>query len=156
MAKLNKIYSLMRAEKYSLALKELEKLENVPLLYPKVLVLKGICVFLAEDDNKYSYNDISKIYKKALSIDDENVSALLELGHHYFSSENKSELAIPLFDKAIRILQDELVDAIIGMAKCIEELKSPKKALKFLMNSKSKLLTTKKINDLIKEFSESE
>jgi len=144
----------MRAEKYSIALQELEKLENDQLLYPKILVLKGMCIFLSEQEGKYSYKDIIQNYKKALSIDNEYVNALLELGHHYYAAENKSEKAIPLFEKAINILKDQQSDAVIGLAKCKEELEGKSSALKFLETINSTVLDGKKIENLKKEFSE--
>lgn len=144
----------MRADKYTEALREIEKLEKASILYPKILVLKGICIFCSDKLNKYTYEDVILFYKKALLIDDEYVEALIELGHHYYSSENKSIKAIPLFRKSLKILKNQVTDSILGYAKCIEEVESSKEAIRYLKNIKTSFLDAKKIDDLIKEYSD--
>ncbi len=113
--------------------------------------MKGICVFLSEKNDKYTYDDVRRLYKDALFIDDEFVTALLELGHHYYASESKSNLAVPLFEKAIKILTDQLTDAVTGLAKCIEELDSSSAAINYLDDIKKSIIDNKKINDLKSE-----
>jgi|WetSurSiteA1Bulk_404760.scaffolds.fasta_scaffold14004_2 tetratricopeptide (TPR) repeat protein len=154
MNKFKRIYALMRADKYTEALREIEKLEKASILYPKILVLKGICIFCSDKLNKYTYEDVILFYKKALLIDDEYVEALIELGHHYYSSENKSIKAIPLFRKSLKILKNQVTDSILGYAKCIEEVESSKEAIRYLKNIKTSFLDAKKIDDLIKEYSD--
>lgn len=144
----------MRDERYNEALRHLEELEKQPLLYPKVYVLKGICVFLTDSEDNYDYEDVTRLYKEALQIDSEYVNALLELGHHYFSAENQSRLAVPLFEKAIKILTDQFTDAIVGLAKCIEDLESSNEAIHCINNMMEKFKDNNKISDLIEELKE--
>lgn len=154
MKELMKIYSLIVKKKYSDALKEIEKFEGMGLVYPKLFVLKAHCIALSDELEKYTYKDILLSYKKALSIDDDFVEALIRLGYHYYGSHDNSKKAIPLFDKSLNILKDQVVDSIVGYANCIEELESPQKAIRYLRKVKSEFLNVKKIDDLIQEFSE--
>lgn len=148
---LEKIHILYKSGKYDEAVTILEEIEKQGMLNPAILVKKGNCVLLGSGE-RYSLSDVEKMYKKALSIDNKYVEALIELGYFYLNVMDDAKHAKPYFQNAIDCLRDSMTESIIGMSKCISEIDSDEKALQFLNDVLSVTIDSAKINTQKKEF----
>lgn len=148
---LKRANELAKSEKYKMAIALLEKAERLPLIHPEIYVRIAMYIQLSGDDVKYELRDVERFLKKALTIDDKYVNALIELGDFYYV-ENEPIKAEKLLTKAIKILKWQLNDTIITLAKCIEEKQSKREATKFLEQIGNNLLDYRKIEKLKHEF----
>ncbi len=148
---MKKAQEFAKSGKYKEAIELLEKAEKYPVVHPEIYVRKAIYTQLSDTDVKYELEDAENFLRKALSIDDEYINALIELGAFYFV-ESKSADAKKLLKKAIKILKSNLNDAILTLAKCIEEIEGPQNAIEYLINVKLEIIDKKKFNNLLKEF----
>jgi tetratricopeptide (TPR) repeat protein len=104
-----------------------------------LLILKGnIFETLAEPIRAIA------IYKKALKIDPHNSAILIDLGDSYSANTQRDyQTAVKYYDKALKIVEkgkyyydkeDEFVEACIGKANALIELKKPMVALKSIIH----------------------
>lgn len=121
---------LPEARDYDRALNELAVLESQRPLTPAELVLRGRCIQLGSE-RVPALAEAEKAFAEALRLDEENLPALLELAWFYYTVEDDSARALPLFEKAISLSQAQLAEAAIGKARCLEERESPEAADEF-------------------------
>ena len=147
---LYKIAKLDKADDYDGVLKEIKKLEQNSLLPLNILVLKGTCIRLSDNQDIYSLEDAEKSYKKALAIDPDYVEALIELGYFYLDVMDDAKKAFPYFEDAIRVIKGQVNEAFIGHAFCMSELESPDKAINLIQNLQISI-DKEKVEDSIKK-----
>ena len=150
----NEIRILMGEKKYNEAILIIEKLEIANPINPKILILKARCIYMSDSKNKYTLNDVKKLYKKVLELDNNHIEALIELGYFYYANDNNPNKAIPYFTKAIKLNKNFLIDSIKGIVKCFEETKSVLFALSYLKEARSDLLRNSDLAELEKELEE--
>lgn len=68
--------------------------------------------------------EAEKVFIEALRLDSEYVPALLELAWFYHVIEDDAARALPLFESAIALSQAQLTEAVIGKARCPEEIET--------------------------------
>jgi tetratricopeptide (TPR) repeat protein len=125
-----RLKGLLEVQDFDGALAVLATLESRRPLTPAELVLKGRCIQLGSEQAP-ALAEAEKAFAEALRLDDGYVPALLELAWFYYAVEDDSARALPLFEKAIALSQEQLTEAVIGKARCLEERETPEVAEKF-------------------------
>src|SRR6266853_3459141 len=131
-ASLEEIRTKYREGKYQEALSLMEKAEQEGLLHPEVLVLKGCCIQLDDKETPYNLSDAEHAFEQALEIDKDFIPAIIEMAWFYLNILDDAVRAAPLFERAVRLNQIMLTEAVIGMAKCLSETKTKDAAKKYL------------------------
>jgi lipopolysaccharide biosynthesis regulator YciM len=147
------VYELVEKGDYEEAINQLELLEE-KVVNPNILVLKGICLQLANDELNYSLSDIEEIFKEAYQIDKECIDALIELAWFNLNVNDDAQTAMTLFEKAFENCQEKISEIVIGIAKCMIETKSPEKGMRYLNEISKNIINVKKIETFKKEIVE--
>ena len=137
--------------KYDEAVKLIDNAIADQVLYPEVLLQKASCLQLTNGKD-ISIEDIENLYQQALSIDDNYYNTLTELANFQFAVLDKTLQAKENFERALAILQSAVTEAVIGIAKCIEETENEKSAIKYLSEISTNILDKEKIANLSNEF----
>jgi len=69
---------------------------------------------------------------EALSIDEDYVEALNELGYLNYAVLDDAAKARPLFERAHELCKSQMTESVTGLANCIFELEGREKALEFV------------------------
>ncbi|MDZ4710687.1 MAG: hypothetical protein SGI89_00010 [bacterium] len=147
---LSKIRQFIKEKKFEEAFKLIENAEAKNILSPELSILKARILQLS-DFGDYELDDIEKLYKRALLIDENSIYALIEIGYFYYAIMDNSKLAEKYFKKALGKCKTQMTEIVIGLAKCKEEY-SVDSALKFLEKVRSQTLEFSKLDDLRKDF----
>ncbi len=137
--------------KYDEAIKLIDIAIADQVLYPEVLLQKASCLQLTNGKD-ISIEDIENLYQQALSIDDNYYNTLIELANFQFAVLDKTLQAKENFESALAILQSAVTEAVMGIAKCIEETENEKSAIKYLSEISTNILDKEKIANLSNEF----
>jgi lipopolysaccharide biosynthesis regulator YciM len=146
-------YELIEKGNYEEAINQLELLEK-KVVNPNILVLKGICLQLANDESNYSLSDIEEMFKEAYQIDKECIDALIELAWFNLNVNDDAQAAMTLFEKAFENHQEKIAETVIGIAKCMIEIESSEKGMRYLNEISKNIINVKKIETFKKEISE--
>ena len=136
---------------YREALSLIEEVEREGLLHPAVLVLKGCCIQLDGKETPYSLSDAEHAFEHALEIDADFIPAITELAWFYLNVLDDAARAEPLFERAIKLHKAMLTEAVIGMAKCLSEIKSKDIAKEYLEGAAKRSLDPAQIQNAIAE-----
>ncbi len=117
---------------YQETLRLIESAEREGVLHPEILVWKGRCLQLLNNETHYQLTDIENTFKQALEIDAEFIPAIVELAWFHLNVLDNAELATTLFEKAITLYRQAITEAAVGMAKCLIESKSEEAARNYL------------------------
>ena len=145
--KVYKVRDLAQEERFDEALVAIAEIEKTTALTPNLLVLKGICLELAEKQPA----DAEHAFRAALDIDDEYIEALNELGSFYLTVGEDSAKAMPLFEKAVDICEAQMTEAVVGMAVCLMNTAGKDKALQYLKDVRKSALDLERIEEIEKE-----
>jgi tetratricopeptide (TPR) repeat protein len=121
---------LIENQDYDGALEILDTIESQRPLTPAELVQKGRFIQLAFE-RAPELSEAEKAFTEALRFDESYVPALLELAWFYYAVEDDSARALPLFEKTIDLAREQLTEAVIGKARCLEEVETSKAADEF-------------------------
>ena len=146
---LDEIKNKYEQGKYQEAIALIEKVEQEGLITPDVLVWKGRCLQLIDEESSYQLSDIESTFKEALEIDAEFTPAIIELAWFYLNVLDDASKAIPLFDKAINLHKQLITEAVSGMAKCLLEVKTKEEAREYLHEIAHSLLDSNEIQSII-------
>jgi tetratricopeptide (TPR) repeat protein len=151
---LEEIRTRYKEGRYQEALSLIEKVEQEGLqglLNPEVLVLKGCCIQLDDEETPYELADAEHAFEQALKIDEKFTPAIIELAWFYLNVLDDAVRAAPLFERAINLHKLMLTEAVIGMAKCLSETKTKDIAKEYLEEIANSLLDPAQIQNAISE-----
>jgi hypothetical protein len=114
------------------ALTRLRAAESQRPLRLEELVDKGDLLLLDPERPPDHCALAKEAYMAALHKHDEYVPALVGLAWFHFAVEDDAKAAMPLFQRAIRLLTVDLAEAIAGAAGCVGELESEEAARAYL------------------------
>lgn len=153
---LDDIKTLYREGNYKEALGLIETIEGgAGIIHPSILVWKSRCLQLAEDTAPYQFSDIEASLKRALSIDEEYLPAIIDLAYFYLNVLDDAGAAKELFERAIKLCREEVTEVITGLAQCLAEKESKEAALNFLNDATSHTLDQERVEEVKKEISSS-
>lgn len=102
---------------------------------PSVLIKKSILLQLTDDD-LYNLNDIKNIIDEVLTLDRQNIDAMLEKAWFILSIEDNAKEAIPYFQDTILLLRKILLESYQGLVLALEDMGN-KEELSLLFNNLS-------------------
>jgi lipopolysaccharide biosynthesis regulator YciM len=152
---MNEVYKLINTGDYQQAITELEILEKGLVLNPNILVLKGICLQLTDEDSRYSLSDVEEMFKEAYRIDRECLEAIVELAWFNLNINDDAQTAIKLFEQVFESYREKMTEIVIGVAQCMVETKSPQESINYLEKISVDVVDKNKIESLKKEIMES-
>lgn len=118
-----------RTGRYDRALAQVDRLLKDWPDNPHLLILRGNLIQLQEDDAGPTLKDAKRALQRAVDLDEESPSALIELGHFLNASEDDAKAAAKCFAKAIRLCKRLLKEALLAQAKVLSELDRRPEAL---------------------------
>lgn len=136
---------------YQEALRLIEDAEKGCLLHPDVLVWKGRCLQLLNEETTCQLSDIENTFKQALEIDADFTPAVVELAWFYLNVLDDAERAAKLFEVAVGSYRQAITEAIVGMAKCLMESKTKDAARSYLEEITSSCLDVNEIRKVLEE-----
>jgi tetratricopeptide (TPR) repeat protein len=126
------LHTFLQQEQFDEALRYLERIERERPLYPSELVLKGRWIQLASGVGTPVLQEAANAFRAALRIDNDYVPALLELAWFHYAVADDSASALPVFEQALELVQDQLKEAMRGKTQCLEDLESAEAAQAFV------------------------
>lgn len=143
-----KAESLAKQGRYEDLVALISEMESKGCLHPQLLSLKALCIQTTEQPVSAGLEDVQKSLETAIVLDKTYFPAYVELAYFQLNVMDNAEAAVPLFEKAIEVINRIATEAIIGKANCIAELKSKEAALRYLEQAKQDFIEA----DQIKEF----
>lgn len=122
-------------------------------LHPELLNLKARCIQLSEQPISAGLEEVQKSLETAVALDKTYFPAYVELGYFQLNVMDNAETALPLFEKAIEIINQIATEAILGKAKCIAELKSKEDAFSFVEQAKKDIIEADKMEEFLDDVS---
>jgi tetratricopeptide (TPR) repeat protein len=147
---------LYNGGKYKDALSLIKKIEENDILSPNVLVWKGRCLQLIDEEPLPELSEIEQTFKQALEIDNEYTPALIELAWFYLNVLDDADKAKIFFQKAIQLQKQMLSEAIVGFTKCLLETQTRDIARQFLEEIAQNSLNLAEIQELRQELESDE
>lgn len=142
-----KVEDFLRNQRFKEALDLLSRVESSRELDTTELLSKGRAIMLASEEIGLPLAAAEEAFKSALTLDPENVAALLELAWYYHSVEDDPHRAFPLFERAIKVSRQQLTEAARGRADCLAELESATAAATSLRTLHEAALIVKNLNE---------
>jgi tetratricopeptide (TPR) repeat protein len=118
-------------------------------LHPELLNLKARCNQTTEETISEPLEDVEKSLELAIGLDKSYFPALVELAYFQLNVMDNAESALPLFDKAIEIINGITTKAILGKARCIAELKAEEDALVYIEQAKKDIIEADKMREFL-------
>jgi len=140
-----------RQGKYEDLVSLISKMEAMGCLHPELLILKSRCVQTTKLPISAGLEEVEKTLKEAVSMDKTYFPAFVELGYFKLNVLDNAAEAIPLFDKAIEIINSIAAEAILGKANCISELKTKEEAILFIESAKNNIIESKKMKEFLND-----
>jgi tetratricopeptide (TPR) repeat protein len=124
------VWLLAKERSFDEVLDRLRNIEQERNLSPGELVLKARCFQLSE--KRGSLADAQGALERALEIDPYYVPALMDLAWFHHAVEDDSGKALGLFEKVVALARQQVVEAVVGKARCLDELSSRDEADRFV------------------------
>lgn len=147
--KVNQVRDLAQDERFDEALKLIGEIEKTTHLPPNLLVLKGICIVLADTGKEPTEAEYA--FREALAVDDEYVEALNELGNYYLTIKEDPAKAMPLFEKALDVAESQVTESVMGLAISLLHTAGRDRALQFLRDVRKGHIDMERIEELEQE-----
>jgi lipopolysaccharide biosynthesis regulator YciM len=148
---MDKIYEKMNNRFYHQAVILLEEAEKNQTINPNILVLKGMCLQLDNDESKYDLQDIENMFKEAFQMDKECINSIVELAWFNLNVNDDPRQAISLFKEALNAYSSKITEVVIGITKCLIETDSSEEVIKYLEGIETQILDTSKIESIREE-----
>ena len=150
------LHNLLDEEQSDKALDKIDEIEKNTGTFPYLLVMKGVCIQLADPDkNDYELDDAKRAFETALEIEGDYISALIELGWFTSVIEGNANEAKKFFEQALSLAKSQLTEAVQSLAKCVDELEGKKNAIQLIDDVISSPMEMEKIAELKKYIEES-
>jgi tetratricopeptide (TPR) repeat protein len=107
---------------YDVALKGVDRLLKDWPDNPQLLVMWADLIQLQEKTEGPSLDDAKAAYRRAVELEEEYPSALVELGHFLYALEDDPRSANKVYEKAIVACRRLLIEALLGKAKALHEI----------------------------------
>lgn len=146
-----KAENLANEGKYELLDKLVSEMEAIGCLHPELLILKARCIQTTDSPLSADLQDVEKTLETAIVLDKTFFPALVELGYLKLNVLDDAKGAIPLFDKAIEIINKIATEAIIGRALCEAEINSKEQALAFIEKAKDRIIEPEKMDAFLED-----
>lgn len=114
------------------ALSLIREIEHQGPLCPAVLVLKGYCIQLDDQETPYKLSEAEQAFNRALEIDKDFIPAAIELAWFYLNVHDDAERAAKLFESAVASCRETLTEAVVGVTKCLMETEGKDAATGYL------------------------
>jgi tetratricopeptide (TPR) repeat protein len=132
--RLAKVLRQWRAEKYDLALSEVEKLMEAMPGNAQLHILWANLVQL-QDKPTHTLDEAKKALQRADALDKNSPAAALELGHYLDAVKDDPKAASKAFSEGIQTARHLLIDGLLGQARALLQLEKREEALKCLMEA---------------------
>ena len=110
-----KIQEYWDREEFSAALKYIEECER-DITHPYILIRKGMCLQLVDDpQGRYAPEEVPRLYKQALKLDNDYIEAYIELGWYTLNVEDDAEGALDYFEQAIKLSGRQFGEGLTGL-----------------------------------------
>ena len=147
---LGDVQQLMAESNFEKAYDLIKIIESEGVPHPKIYLLKYLCLNMRERSD-ISLQNLTNILNISLEIDPNYVPSLIESGYlHLNVLDNVAEASV-LFESALSILKEQVVEAVLGQAACIAGLESSDQAQVFLKSIRENLLDAEKVNKFLDE-----
>lgn len=133
------------------ALSLIEEIERESPICPAVLVLKGCCIQLDDEQTHYELSEAEHAFKQALEIDEGYTPAIVELAWFYLNVLDDAERATGLFERAVASYRKAMTEAVVGLAKCLMESKSKEAAKTYLEEITRSSLDANELRKVLEE-----
>ncbi|GEM_PF-4322843 len=125
---LERVHKAEKAGRIDQALAELQHLMDVSPENATLLMRRAELIQIGSE-NAPPLADAKECLRQSTELEGASPACWLELGHFALAVEDDAKAAIPSFDKAIRLCQEMLTEALAGKAKALAELKQREEAL---------------------------
>lgn len=125
---IERVHRAEKAGRIDQALAELDGLMGFSPENPALLMLRAELIQLGSE-NAPPLAEAKECLRHLTELESESPMAWLELAHFSLAVEDDAKAALFSFDKAIRICQEMLTDALAGKAKALAELRQREEAL---------------------------
>lgn len=140
-----KAESLTNQGKYDELIALISEMEAMGCLHPELLNLKARCYQTTEQPISEPLEDVQKSLEAANALNKTYYPALVELAYFQLNVLDNAESALPLFDKALEIINRVATEAILGKARCVTELKTKEDALLYIEQAKNAIIESDKM-----------
>lgn len=149
---LEKIRSLYSLEKYDEAVELLDLYDVEVQGNPSLLVWKSRCLQLSEDESATdTLNDAEICLNRALELEETYLPAIIDLGYLKSVVFLQNHEGKEIFEKAIRIIKENLAEALVGLVQCEEEVNSSSSALELMSSFESISIESPELTELKSE-----
>jgi tetratricopeptide (TPR) repeat protein len=125
----------------------ISEMESKGWLHPELLTLKALCVQTTEEPISASLEDVRKSLEAAIALDKTYFPAFVELAYFQLNVMDDAEAALPLFEKAIEIINRIATEAILGKARCLAEAKSKEDGFHFVEQARKDIIEPDKMQE---------
>ena len=125
---LNQVRRHRRRGEYREALCRVQKLLDEWPDLPGLLVLRAELIQLQDEDGP-DLKEVKESLERAMVLDNESVSARVELGHFLFAVEDNARDALKEFRYAATLSRTQLIEALSGQIEALHELGRDQDAL---------------------------
>lgn len=125
---LERVHKAEKAGRIDHALAEVNRLMATFPEHPTLLALRAELIQLGPGSAP-PLSDAKQCLQQVTELQSDSPTAWLELAHFMHAVEDDAKAAVASFDKAIRLCQEALTDALAGKAKALAELKQRDEAL---------------------------
>lgn len=127
----------------------ISEMESKGCLHPELLNLKALCIQTTEQPISAGLEDVQKSLEEAIALDNTYFPAYVELAYFQLEVMDNAEAALPIFEKAIEVINRIATEAILGKASCVAELKSKQEALQYIEQAKQDIIEADKMEKFL-------
>src|SRR5207248_32513 len=102
---------------------------------PRLLVMRACLIQLQDNGNGPSLEDAKADLRRAILLDDQSPSPLLELAHFQLAVEDNPRVACKTFERVANLARALLKEALLGQADALSELDRRQEALARLVEA---------------------
>jgi Flp pilus assembly protein TadD len=125
-----------RAQRFGLALEEVQRLLEERPDNAQLLVMRASLTQLQDDEDGIpTLDDARADLKRAVALDEDSPTPLIELAYFLFAIDDDAESASKYFQKAIKLCQSLLKEALLGQAEACSELGRESEAVDCLIRA---------------------
>ena len=134
-AGIGRVQAFWREGKYQQALNEVNDLVRNWADNPRLLVMRACLIQLQDNESGPSLEDAKADLQRAILLDDQSPSPLVELAHFQLAVEDNPRVACKTFERVANLTRVLLKEALLGQADALSELDRRQEALARLVEA---------------------